>query len=569
MANQRMQQVSCTTLRKAWTNTKSFRSARQAQSMAQLNCAGCQSHQQHRQSGNWSQHQHPHMHPDDWSQFGSQQQFNHSNLSLNMAAGYLPQHQQQHPHYPPPVFMTQRGMMPNMYPGASGYPIMHPGRLPRLSIINPSLTPCSLLAGVMGMPPTAASRATSRARYAASPTPSRKSLSMRRKRSSYVDDELTDDEDSDQDDRRSLVSNRSGMTSASRSHHQHQHQHQPHAPRQRRLSSASQLINHSANDELDGAEPRHASRQNKMRDRRGSIAKSVQSEWLPERRDSNPNTNSGGGGTLKRAPTEPPKTSRIYSDLESEGSGARALVQAKIQQKLQEADQQKVKRSDSRRKPEMKDENTQAAAVVPKTTPAAPSAKPEQSESEYEEVVESESEAEAPAESANVEAEEADDLGPPPSTPDHEWECEFCTFVNEPNIKICAICCKTPSKPPEKPKTAAKKESRSEPKPATSVPVVPVVASSPPEPKLVRKSSMKSTKPIEQLNSARSAPSQTKPKSSTDAGSTTSAIRKPTSAPKSTLKTSSENESDNSLAKGFIHKGRIQKKITFFEGTKT
>lgn len=439
-------------------------------------------------------------------------------------------------------------------------------------VISRSLTPLSRPAGVMGMPPTAASRATSRARYAASPTPSRKSLSMRRKRSSYVDDELTDDEDSDQDDRRSLVSNRSGMTSASRSHHQHH----PHAQRQRRLSSASQLINHSANDELDGVEPRHGSRQHKMRDRRGSVAKSVQSEWLPERRDS-----TSGGGTLKRTPTEPPKTSRIYSDLESEGSGARALVQAKIQQKLQEADQQKAKRTDSRRKPEMKDENTQAAAVVPKTTQAAPPAKPEQSESEYEEVVEevtaSESEAEAPAETtATVEAED-DDLGPPPSTPDHEWECEFCTFVNEPNIKICAICCKTPSKPPEKPKVAtkspAKSQSRTEPTPAKSA--TPVVSSSQSEPKLVRKSSMKSTKPIELPNPALSATvSQTNPKPSsvsttTSSSTTTSVVKKPTTAPKSTLKTSSENESDNSLAKGFIHKGRIQKKISFFEGTKT
>lgn len=103
--------------------------------MAQLNCAGCQSHQQQRQSGNWSQHHpHAHMHPDDWSQFGSQQQFNHSNLSLNMGAGYPGQHQ--HPHYPPPVFMTQRGMMPQMYPGAAGYPMMHPGRFALVPVIH-------------------------------------------------------------------------------------------------------------------------------------------------------------------------------------------------------------------------------------------------------------------------------------------------------------------------------------------------------------------------------------------------------------------------------------------------
>ncbi|XP_053677164.1 E3 ubiquitin-protein ligase lubel [Anopheles nili] len=34
---------------------------------------------------------------------------------------------------------------------------------------------------------------------------------------------------------------------------------------------------------------------------------------------------------------------------------------------------------------------------------------------------------------------------PPPAlvAPDREWECEFCTYVNEAGVKICAICCKT------------------------------------------------------------------------------------------------------------------------------
>ncbi|XP_055299571.1 E3 ubiquitin-protein ligase lubel isoform X2 [Sitodiplosis mosellana] len=32
-----------------------------------------------------------------------------------------------------------------------------------------------------------------------------------------------------------------------------------------------------------------------------------------------------------------------------------------------------------------------------------------------------------------------------PKTPDYDWTCEYCTFVNEPNVKICAVCCKTPS----------------------------------------------------------------------------------------------------------------------------
>ncbi|XP_015020574.2 E3 ubiquitin-protein ligase lubel isoform X7 [Drosophila mojavensis] len=511
----------------------------QAQSMAHLNCAGCQS-----QQPNWPGQPHPH---DEWSQFGSQQQFNSSNLSLNVGPGYLPQHQQlmqqQHPHYPPPVFMTQRGIMPKMYPGAAGYPMMHPG--------------------VMGMPPTAVSRAASRARYAASPTPSRKSMSMRRKRSSYVDDELTDDEDSDQDDRRSLVSNRSGMTSASRAHQHHQ--------RQRRMSSASQLISNGngGNDELDG-EQRHAgSRQHKMRDRRGSIAKSVQSEWLPERRDSN--ASGGGTGTLKRSQQQDaPKTSRIYSDLESEGSGARALVQAKIQQKLQEADQQKVKRTESKRKPETKDENTQAAAVVQKVI-ETPVKSREKSDSEYEEVVEevtaSETEEEQPAAAAPTEVDAGDDeLGPPPSTPDHEWECEFCTFVNEPNIKICAICCKTPCKQPVKPNKATTP-------PAKAAAVEPKATQAKSEVKLVRKSSMKTTtkptvqkaiQPASQSPAKTQAPATAKPKQTTTATATatttTSTVtnKKPTTAIKSKLKSTAGNQADKPLGSSFLNKESVE-----------
>ncbi|XP_043643766.1 LOW QUALITY PROTEIN: E3 ubiquitin-protein ligase lubel [Drosophila teissieri] len=501
----------------------------QAQSMAQLNCAGCQQSQQH---PGWQQHPHhshpQHQHPDQWSQFGSQQQFNNSNLSLNVGPGYISQ--QHHPHYPPPVFMTQRGMMPNVYPGAPGYPMMHPG--------------------VVGMPPSAASRAASRSRYAASPTPSRKSMSLRRKRNSYVDDELTDDEDSDQDDRRSLVSNRSGMTSASRSQH-HQNHHQP---RQRRLSSASQLI---ASDELDG-DQRPGMRQHKMRDRRGSIAKSVQSEWLPERRE-----NEGTLTRNKTAATDSARTSRIYSDLESEGSGARALVQAKIQQKLQEADQHKSsKKAEQKRRPETKDENTQAAAVVQKVvTPAQ-----EESASEYEEVVEevtaSESEADADAAPAAQEVPDeigADDLGPPPSTPDHEWECEFCTFVNEPNIKICSICCKTPSKPPVQPNKAKKAEEKPQPPAEKSSNIK---APSKPEAKPMQKPTTKSQPPSQKSVVASAKTTHTTSTSSSKASpavnsKSTSSI--PVKTPtKSTLKTSSENESDSSLAKSLLHKESVE-----------
>ncbi|XP_055592324.1 E3 ubiquitin-protein ligase lubel isoform X3 [Uranotaenia lowii] len=35
---------------------------------------------------------------------------------------------------------------------------------------------------------------------------------------------------------------------------------------------------------------------------------------------------------------------------------------------------------------------------------------------------------------------------PPPApivAPDRDWECEFCTYMNEAGVKVCAICCKT------------------------------------------------------------------------------------------------------------------------------
>lgn len=32
--------------------------------------------------------------------------------------------------------------------------------------------------------------------------------------------------------------------------------------------------------------------------------------------------------------------------------------------------------------------------------------------------------------------------------PSLEWQCEFCTFANELNTKICAICCRTPTNAP-------------------------------------------------------------------------------------------------------------------------
>lgn len=44
-------------------------------------------------------------------------------------------------------------------------------------------------------------------------------------------------------------------------------------------------------------------------------------------------------------------------------------------------------------------------------------------------------------------------LGPAAPPPTTTWQCEHCTYVNEPGVRVCAICCRTPITAP---KTVAK-----------------------------------------------------------------------------------------------------------------
>ncbi|XP_036226343.2 E3 ubiquitin-protein ligase lubel isoform X4 [Bactrocera oleae] len=560
----------------AWMNNP----MQQAQSMAHLNCATCTNPQSHA----WHAHQQRmpmNMPGGEWgNQFNSQQQLNRSNLSLNVGAGYMLPH-----HHgaggmmaPPPVFMNQAGMMAGMYPYPynAGMPVMNPG--------------------LMGMPPPTRSRATSRAgSRAASPAMSRKSMPVRRKQrtTSYVEDELTDDEDSDQDDRRSIVSNRSGMTNTL------------HA-RQRRISSASQLM-----DTESETNPRQT--RGKLRDRRGSVAKSVQSDWLPSRRTT---VNQSNSGSRQNEPgfINTLKPTRIYSDLDSESSGTRALVQAKIQEKLDKG----TKRSSSKekvaeaahQKPIKVSTEVQAGgsrtiaktstATETKTVSAGKSEimknetnhvwgdKSEAAETEEEE---DEEEEESGSEETESEQEKAageradtvgvtrleednapqvaptdetneDDLGPPPSTPDHEWECEFCTYVNEPNVKICLICCKTPSRVPRKTSTTTA---------PTKDPIVEERSTKPsisPERPIANKEKQTSStertkdKPKDKVKEKiKDKVNSTTTSTSTSTGTVTTALKRNTGVTQSIISnltngisklkiTSSENESDNStLAK--------------------
>lgn len=251
--------------------------------------------------------------------------------------------------------------------------------------------------------PTSRSRAASRAgSRAPSPTMSirsRKSVmstTRSKRRNSYLDPELTDDEDSE-DDRRSMVSQRSGFVGPRRT---------------RRISSASQSYEE---DFLDSRPIK-----NKMpKERRPS-----QSDW-PQRRSS--------ATQITTKAKVPASDSPMTPESESEPQTAKAMVQAKIQEKIN-ANVEKE----------------------PPPVPAPPTFEDDGKEDE-------ETNEEVQVQEEPKEEGDGDSLGPPPSTPDHEWECEFCTFVNEPNVKICVVCCKTPVKKPTKkePVTILKQPSQS------------------------------------------------------------------------------------------------------------
>ncbi|KAH9638677.1 hypothetical protein HF086_013949 [Spodoptera exigua] len=59
---------------------------------------------------------------------------------------------------------------------------------------------------------------------------------------------------------------------------------------------------------------------------------------------------------------------------------------------------------------------------------------------------ESESDHEPPS---KPQEKEEDSLGPAPPPPNSSWQCEHCTFVNEPGVRVCAICCRTPVSVPK------------------------------------------------------------------------------------------------------------------------
>lgn len=61
----------------------------------------------------------------------------------------------------------------------------------------------------------------------------------------------------------------------------------------------------------------------------------------------------------------------------------------------------------------------------------------------------------APREPSPVETPPAAPLPPAPAA---AWHCEHCTYVNEPGVRVCVICCRTPTAPPRVADLAANME---------------------------------------------------------------------------------------------------------------
>lgn len=306
------------------------------------------------------------------------------------------------------------------------------------------------------------SRSHSRAASPALSIKSRKSTMSARNvsRSHFIDAELSDDEESDSegylDDFRSTRGRREGsIRSTSRRGRTHNH-----------------LDVENDSEVFSRTNPARSSVRSN-RDRRGSSStRSVQGIAPAERI-----RGTRGDDRRKSKPD-----SALTPDSESESAGTKALVQAKIREKL--AQQSSIDESSSdfwkgptkskienilNQKtaqinkvpvsvqqlekdhiiyPEPVDyQNSMASAKISAPSPNQVDVASVKSVSPIFDT-KSPSPLQNPEETLEVDSHAIsmiDDgpVGPPPSTPDREWECQFCTFVNEPNTKICSICCKT------------------------------------------------------------------------------------------------------------------------------
>lgn len=245
-------------------------------------------------------------------------------------------------------------------------------------------------------------------------------------RGNFIEHELTDDEDSDSEgyneDFRLMRGRRGGSV---------------------RIVSHRSKVNampNNADFEVDNEVMIRNNRSTvRSSPRRGSITRStVQStQSIQPNIPSSRNKESLLHDRYERLSMKNVSDSPMTLDSESESAGRKALVQAKIREKI--AQQSSI------------DESSSDFCKVPpvNTTnfldPIDPSTKVPQTVCDQEKITNPQNQEENLTSMENLEISlDEGPIGPPPSTPDQEWECQFCTFVNEPKTKICTICCKTP-----------------------------------------------------------------------------------------------------------------------------
>lgn len=319
----------------------------------------------------------------------------------------------------------------------------------------------------------------------------------------FVEHELTDDEDSESDgyvdDFRSLRGRResSARSTASR--------------RSRQNSTQSSIDNMEEDSEtFSRGNPKISSRSNREVRRSNSLSRSVQSSWSKQ--------NGRNKDSANFTENSAPKTvydATLTPDSESE-SGTKALVQAKIREKL--AQQSSMDESSSDFWNHKVTTNVRQKVAGDHAQLA--------SQNENQTSIQTESEELNPEQVPDTAP-----TGPPPRAPDHQWECEFCTFVNEPKTTICTICCKTPTNEPIK-----------------------LVQSG--EQTTTNSTALQTPPPIPKKSPPKEGIKATPPKAETKSSSTLSPTKSKTTS------SSEENASNSKL------KGRTRK-ISFWPGTKS
>ncbi|XP_055711279.1 E3 ubiquitin-protein ligase lubel isoform X3 [Phlebotomus papatasi] len=252
----------------------------------------------------------------------------------------------------------------------------------------------------------AQSRTHSRAASPALSIKSRKSTMSARlpRHEIYIGQEYADDEDSDMelfdDSHLRGVDRRRGSTS-----------HRGRRPRKNSTQSSLDFDEDTA-DSATGTGVRQAGRER----RGGSVSRSVQSDWIPSKRVSD--------AIRERELLQKNKAQHSASPEESEREAEKPLPR-EIAKKPEDRPEEKA--SEVEEEEDIEDIINNLGGITKSSPPV-----------------------QEPEENNEVQSAEEGPVGPPPSAPDYEWECEYCTYVNEPNTKICGICCKTPTKAPQK-----------------------------------------------------------------------------------------------------------------------